>query len=257
MIYFKEFVRYRFLLNELVKKGIRLKYRRSYLGIIWSLIEPLLNTIVLVIVFGSLGRIKARDFPLYIVAGRLIYTFFKTGTTAASKSIRANAAMIKKVYVPKYLYPLSSVLFNFIIFLISLIVMFLIQVYCRVLPTVHIFQLIPALLLILMITIGVGFILCTLNVFFRDIEYLWNVVCTLLFYCSAVMYYPEKLIESNYGAILTLNPIYQIIDITRSAVLGYQMSAWSVCYSLAWGVGSILVGLVFFKINQDKFILHI
>ena len=257
MNYLKEFARYRFLLSELVKKGIRLKYRRSYLGIIWSLIEPLLNTIVLVIVFGSLGRIKARDFPLYIVAGRLVYTFFKNGTTAASKSVRANAAMIKKVYVPKYLYPLSSVLYNFVIFLISLIVMFIIQIYCRVIPTWHMVQLVPALFLVLMITTGVGFILCTLNVFFRYIEYLWNVVCTLLFYCSAVMYYPEKLIESNYGAILTLNPLYQIIDITRSAVLGYGMSTWSICYSMAWGVGSIAIGLVFFKMNQDKFILHI
>lgn len=257
MKYLKEFVRYRFLLNELIKKGIRLKYRRSYLGIIWSLIEPLLNTIVLVIVFGSLGRIKTQDFPLYIVAGRLVYSFFKTGTTSASKSIRSNAAMIKKVYVPKYLYPLSSVLYNFVIFLISLIVMFLIEIYCRVIPTWHMIQLVPALILILMITTGVGFILCTLNVFFRDIEYLWNVICTLLFYCSAVMYYPDKLIENNYGAILRYNPLYQVIDIARSAVLGYSMDAWSVGYSIAWGVGSIILGLVFFKMQQDKFILHI
>lgn len=255
--YFKGFWDYRFLLSELVKKGIRLKYRRSYLGIIWSLIEPLLNTIVLVIVFGSLGRIKDVDFPLYIVAGRLIFTFFKNSTSTASKSIRANAPMIKKVYVPKYLYPLSGVLYNYVIFLISLIVLFLVEAYCRVLPTWHMIQLIPALLFILLISIGVGFILCTLNVFFRDIEYLWNVICTLIFYCSAVMYYPKMLLESPYGWILKYNPIYQVIDIVRSAVMGYDMSAWSVQYCLIWSIGSIVLGLVFFKKKQDEFILHI
>ena len=121
--YVDNFMQYRFLLSELVKKGIKLKYRRSYLGMIWSMLEPLLTMIVLTIVFGTLYGNTDRTFPVYILTGRLLYSFFSQSTKAALKSIRQNSAMIKKVYVPKYLYPLSSVLFNYVIFLISLIVL--------------------------------------------------------------------------------------------------------------------------------------
>ena len=100
---------YQFLLSELVKKGIKLKYRRSYLGILWSMLEPLLSMVVLTIVFGTLYGNTDKTFPVYILSGRLLYSFYSSATKAALKSIRSNAAMIKKVYVPKYLYPLSEV----------------------------------------------------------------------------------------------------------------------------------------------------
>ena len=100
MRYIKDFIKYRFLLSELVKKGIKLKYRRSYLGIIWSLLEPLLTMIVLTIVFGTLFGNHTKEFPVYILTGRLLYTFFSTATKTSLSSIRKNSAMIKKVYVP-------------------------------------------------------------------------------------------------------------------------------------------------------------
>ena len=115
--YIENFKKYRFLLWELVKKGVKLKYRRSYLGLIWTLLEPLLTMIVLTIVFGTLYGNTDRTFPVYILTGRLLYSFFSQATKAALKSIRQNSAMIKKVYVPKYIYPLSSVLYNYVIFL--------------------------------------------------------------------------------------------------------------------------------------------
>ena len=146
--YVNTFMRYRFLLGELVKKGIKLKYRRSYLGIIWSLLEPLLTMIVLTIVFGTLFGNKDRTFPVYILTGRLLYTFYSSATKAALKSVRANSAMIKKVYVPKYLYPLSSVLFNYVIFLISLIVLVPVGAVLGVEPTLYMLQIPIALILV-------------------------------------------------------------------------------------------------------------
>ena len=107
--YIENFKKYRFLLWELVKKGVKLKYRRSYLGILWTLLEPLLTMIVLTIVFGSMFGNPDPTFPVYILTGRLLYSFFSSATSGAMKSIRGNAGMIKKVYVPKYIYPLSSV----------------------------------------------------------------------------------------------------------------------------------------------------
>lgn len=257
MNYIKSFFRYRFLLGELVKKGIRLKYRRSYLGIIWSLIEPILTTIVLVIVFGTLFGNKDPMFPLYIIIGRLVYSYFSTGTKAASKSIRTNAAMIKKVYVPKYLYPISSVLFNFIIFAISLVVVVLVDIYCKVVPTIHILMFIPGILLLLILTLGVGFILATLNVFFRDIEYLWNVVLMIIMYMCAIFYPAEKLLESDNAWILEINPLYHIITICRNAFMGVPLDVQGFIYTTVFCFASLLVGLLFFWKNQDKFILHI
>jgi ABC-2 type transport system permease protein len=248
---------YRFLLGELVKKGIRLKYRRSYLGVIWSLIEPILTTIVLVIVFGTLFNNKKPTFPLYIISGRLIYSAFSTSTKAAAKSIRKNSSMIKKVYVPKYLYPLSSVLFNYVIFLISLLVLVLVAVYCRTMPTLLIWQCLAAISLLLILTIGVGMILATMDVFFRDTEYLWNVVLMIIMYMCAIFYYPERLLNSGFAWVLNYNPLYCIINIFRGGVLGYMAPGWDYGYAVAFSILAMLVGLIVFKKKQDEFILHI
>ncbi len=257
MVYIKGFWKRRFLLYELVIKGIRLKYRRSYLGIIWSLIEPILTTIVLTIVFGTLFGNKNRDFPLYIITGRLMFSFFQEGTKNACKSIRANAGMIKKVYVPKYFYPLSGILFNFIIFAISLIVLFPTSIYTKTVPTHRIWHLIPAICYLLVFTIGMGMILATLNVFFRDIEYLWNVALLMIMYMSAIFYYPEKLLKSGWFWILKYNPMFCIIDLARSGILNYSVTWWNLLYPMIFGLVTLLIGIVFFRKKQDEFILHI
>lgn len=251
------FRRYGFLLSELVKKGIRLKYRRSYLGILWSLIEPILTTIVLVIVFGTLYGNKDPLFPIYVICGRLIYASFSDSTKEAGKSIRKNAAMIKKVYVPKYLYPLSEVVFRFIIFAISLLSLVAVAVYCQKPPTEYIWQIIPSLIALFIINLGVSLVLATVNVFFRDIEYIWNVLCMLIMYMCAIFYYPEKILQSHFGFVLKLNPIYGIIDMFRGAMMGYMASTWTFIYVGCFALVSLGLGALIFKCNQDKFILHI
>lgn len=255
----KTFWSRRYLLWELVKKGVKLKYRRSYLGIIWSLLEPLLTTIVLTIVFGTLFDNKSETYPLYIICGRLMYTFFSTGTKAASTSIRGNAAMIKKVYVPKYLYPMSSILFNFIIFLLSLIVVIPVAIYCNVKLTYRIFLVFIPLILVLLLTFGVGMILATISVFFRDIEYLWGVVLMLIMYAAAIFYYPERLLNSAHAWILKYNPVYCVIDVFRGCVLGESLTSklFSMEYAFAFSVVSIVIGTYAFYKKQNDFILHI
>ena len=255
--YIKGFFDYRFLLNELVKKGIRLKYRRSYLGIIWSLIEPILTTIILVIVFGTLFNNTRADFPLYIIIGRLLFTFFSGSTTKACRSIRANSGMIKKVYIPKYFFPLSDVLFNFVIFLLSLIVIIPVCLYVRVIPSIKIWHIIPALIYLLAFSTGVSLILSTLNVFFRDIEYLWNVAVLLIMYMSAIFYYPERIMNSGVAWILKYNPVFCIIDLFRSGFLENHATWWDLLYPMAASVVVLVIGLFVFKKAEDEFILHI
>ena len=248
---------YQFLLSELVKKGIKLKYRRSYLGILWSMLEPLLSMVVLTIVFGTLYGNTDKTFPVYILSGRLLYSFYSSATKAALKSIRSNAAMIKKVYVPKYLYPLSTVIYNYIIFLISLVVLAIVGVILGVKPTIYLLQAPVALLIILILSYGSGMFLATIGVFFRDIEYLWSVALMLIMYTCAIFYYPSKLLKSGWAWILKFNPLYCTIQIFRSAIFGELMYAPYVIYAAAFSVVITIIGLVCFKKKQDNFILYI
>lgn len=251
------FKRYRFLLKELVKKGIKLKYRRSYLGILWTLLEPLLTTCVLTLVFGTFFKKGDKSFPVYILTGRLLYTCFSTGTKNAMKSIRQHAGMIKKVYVPKYIYPLSGVLFNFVIFAISLIVLVGAMFVFKVKPTLWIFTAIIPLIMLFLLTFGAGMILSTMSVFFRDLEYLWDVALMLIMYTCAIFYDPDKLGANQW--IFKLNPLYAIIKDFRCAVYGENMfasPAW-VIMPAAISVLSVIVGVLMFKKHQDNFILHI
>ena len=187
------FRKYLYLLSQLVKKNIKLRYRRSYLGMLWTLIEPLLTMIVLSVVFGRmLGRISSDlafagvPFPIYVLTGRLLYSFFSSATNSAMRSIRSNGAMIKKVYVPKYIYPFSGILANFIIFLISLIVLVGVMVFFVANGSYHapmngymVLSVVP-LVNLFILAMGVGMILATLCVFFRDIEYLWSVMLMMI-----------------------------------------------------------------------------
>ena len=257
MRHLKTFWKRRELLWELVKRGIKLKYRKSYLGIIWSLLEPILSTIVLTIVFGTLLGRGGRDFPLYVLCGRLLYSFFASSTKSAARSSRMNAPMIKKVYIPKYLYPLSSIIFNYIITSISLLVLIPLCVYCRVYPRLHMFYAILPFAVLFVLTYGCGMILATISVFFRDMEYLWDVLLTLIMYSSAIMYYPEKLMKSGYYWILKYNPLFCVITNFRDAMMGQPMEWDYLLTALGIGIVLSLIGTYMFYKKQDEFILAI
>lgn len=253
--YIRNFMRYRFLLKELVKKDIKLKYRRSVLGLFWTLLEPFLTTCVLAFVFGTLKSKGDYAFPVYILTGRLMYTYFSNSTKSAMKSIRSNAAMIKKVYVPKYIYPLSAVISNFITFLLSLIVLVGAMLVLKVEPTLYLFGAVIPLVLLFIMAFGAGMILATIAVFFRDMEYLWGVALMLIMYCSAIFYAPETLGANEW--VLHLNPLYCLIENFRAAVYGIPFNMESLGYAAVVSVVSVMAGVGLFMKQQDKFILNI
>lgn len=255
--YIKNFTKYRFLLVELVKKGIKLKYRRSYLGIIWTLLEPLMTMMVLVLVFGTFFGNNDPTYPVYVLTGRLLYSFFSTATKTAMRSVRQNAPMIKKVYVPKYMYPLSTVIYEYVIFLISLIVLFAVALVLKVNPTIYLLQAIVPLVLIFVLVLGVGMILSTVAVFFRDMEYIWSVGLMLIMYTCAIFYKVEKIIGTGNGWVFKINPLYSIIAIFRNAVYGQPMELYHLCYATIFSFGALLVGVVLFIKKQDDFILYL
>lgn len=269
MKYLKNFYKYRYLLYEIVRKNIKLQYRNSVLGIFWTFLQPLLTTIVLVLIFGGIFGKKDEslvNYPIYLLCGRLLFEFYTQSTKRAMRSIRNSSSVIKKVYVPKYIYPLSNVIANFITFLISLLVLvcFIVYFYFFSAEPPHItpymlLAFVPILIL-LMLSIGVGLILCTLEVFFKDIEYLYEVFCTLLFYMTPIIYKLDTL-NINIKAVkmgLMANPLYSIIEMFRSCVLfGEMININHLLYSLAFSLTTVIIGLWMFYKKQDKFILHI
>jgi ABC-2 type transport system permease protein len=267
--FIENFRKYVYLLGELVKKNIKLRYRRSYLGMLWTLIEPLLTMIVLSVVFGGLLGRNSHDaafdgvpFPVYILTGRLLYSFFSSATNSAMKSIRSNSAMIKKVYVPKYIYPLSGILANFVIFLISLVVLLFVMIffvangsYEAPLNAYMLASVIP-LLNLFVLAVGVGMILATLCVFFRDVEYLWSVMLMLIMYCSAIFYFVDNM-GAGTQRMIKLNPLFGIIHNFRRAIFGQTLDQTLLLYTSVFAVVMLGVGMVVFYRKQDSFILHI
>ncbi len=269
MNYLKNFYKYRFLLKEIVRKNIKLQYRNSVLGMFWTFLQPLLTTLVLVAVFGGIfgaDRKGIINYPIYLLCGRLIYEFFTQSTKRAMRSIRNSASVIKKVYVPKYIYPISNVISNFITFAISLSVLACFIIYFYFFsdkpPVInsYIFLAPVPIIILLILCVGVGLILSTLEVFFRDVEYLYEVFCMLLFYITPIFYSVDQLNISNkiFKMALMANPLYSIIEMFRDCVLnGVMINPNHLMYSLGFSLVTLFIGFAVFYKKQDKFILHI
>lgn len=261
------FSKYKYLLKELVRKNIKLRYRNSVLGVLWTFLQPLLNMLVLVFIFGSLfGRDSAdvKDYPVYLLCGRLIFDFYSQATKQSMNSIVGNAGIIKKVYVPKYIYPLSNVLSSFVTFLISLTVLVVVMIVRKVgggdiQITPYIFLVVIPIAILLLLCMGIGYILSTLLVFFRDVGYLYDVFCTLLFYFTPIFYTPKQLGLQGFAlTVLRANPLYGIVNMFRDCVLFGQMLNWKqFLYTLIFSSVLMLIGYYAFKRTQNKFILHI
>lgn len=259
-MFFRDLKKYNFLLKELIIKDIKLKYRNSVLGILWTLLEPLLTMLILIIVFQEMFGRETVNYPVYVLSGRLLYGFYSSCSRRALKSIRANGSMIRKIYVPRYIYPLSCVFSGFITFLISLIILAIVALVQKVFPTVYLLGAILPLATLLILAIGTGLILSTLDVFFRDLEYLWGVFLTMLMYISAIFYEESRLLDAAAawkGWILKLNPLYGIIANFRNAIFGRPLELYYALYALGFSVVLLIAGMIVFYKKQDKFILYV
>ena len=266
------FKRYRNLLSELVAKNVKLKYRNSWLGIFWSFLEPLLNMIVLSVVFnGIFNRDNAEVicYPVYLFTGRMVFSFFRDSTKKAMMSFRANLSIIKKVYVPKYMYPVSGILSNFVTFSISLLCLACIMAFFKItgISNGHAIDLtwkvllfwIP-ILICLILSIGVGLILSIMQVYFRDIEYIFNVIMSLMFYTVPILYSLKTITTEWMVVLIKLNPLYSIIELFRQCVLygpNSILSWYMIAYSLAFSVLVLFIGILVFNWKSDDIVYHL
>lgn len=253
----KLFVRYRFLLFDLVSRDLKVKYRRSVLGYLWSFFNPLLMMLVITAVFQNIFRFDIPYYPVYYLTGSIIFGYISEATTSSMSSILNAGALIKKVYIPKYIFPFEKSIFAFVNMLFSLLA--LIVVILVVKMPLHITSLlffIPLIYAFIFAT-GVGLILSAFNVFFRDIGHLYSVWITAWMFFTPI-FYPVNILSDNIMAIMNWNPAYLFINYFREVVMVGNIP--DIKYNLmcfAYSALMLLVGLVVFKFKQDKFILYI
>lgn len=255
--YLQNFKKFQPLLQELVARDIKIKYRRSVLGVLWTLLNPLCMMIVLSVVFSNLFKFDVENFPLYLLSGQVVFTFFSDSTTSSMTAIINNASLIKKIYVPKYLFVLSRVFSSFINLMASFTALLLVMVATRAeLHWTVLFVPVPMLLLV-GFCLGIGLILSAITVKFRDIMHLYSVFVTALMYLTPVIY-PMSILPEWLYPIVRLNPITNILLMFRDVMLNNKgIDIVSLIVAIIEMLIVLLIGLRVFYKSQDEFILNI
>lgn len=245
------------LLKELVKRDLKIKYRRSILGFCWSILNPLLFMIVTTAVFSTIFKNSIKMFPLYFLAGNLIFNFYAESTAMAQFSIIGNASLIKKVKLPSQIFPISKVCFSFFNTSFSLIAIFLVMLYFKYLPPLSFLLLPIPILFVFVFSIGIGMLVAALAVYFRDTVHLYSVFLTVVSYFSAI-FYPETILPLEYRHYLLLNPVYAYIKYLRLIMLdGTIPSLEYTMLCLFYSILAVVLGIYYFNKTKKNFILYI
>lgn len=249
--------RYEFLIKQLVARDFKTKYKRSVLGYLWSFLNPLLTMTVQYIVFSTIFRSGISNFPVYLLSGIILFNFFTDAVGQGLTSIVGNASLITKVYVPKYIYPVTRVVSCSINMLISVIPLLIVTLLTGAKITPAVLLLPFALACLLLFCIGMSLLLSTTEVFFRDTQYLWGIVSLVWMYATP-LFYPENIIPAQFRFIQTLNPMYHYVRFVRTILINGcspEPKAYLLCAASA--LLMCVFGAIVFKKNQDKFILYV
>lgn len=248
--------KYRFLLQQMVARDFKVRYKRSVLGMFWSFLNPLLTMAVQYIVFSQVFR-SIDNFVLYLLSGTIVFNFFSEAVGQALTAIVGNASLIKKVYMPKYIYPVTKVLSSGINFLTSMIPLLIVVFITGESISLPYLMLPYAMICVLLFSIGWGMLMASLMVFFRDVQFLWNVFSMLWMYLTP-LFYPESILAERYAWILNVNPMCYYVKFFRNVVMDAtapEPELFAAC--LLFAVASVIIGGIVFKKTQDRFVLNI
>lgn len=246
-----------FTISSLVSKDFKLKYRRSALGVVWSVLNPLLMMVVLSAVFSTFFRFDIPNYPLYIILGNTLFALMSESTTGAMWSILDSSSLIKKVRIEKLIFPIEKVLFQLVNFCISLIAVAIVMIYFRIVPTASILMVPVLLVYVVLFSAGLGMALSALAVFFRDVCHLWGVIITAWTYATP-LFYPIVVLPDWMMPVMELNPMYHYVTYFRDLLLnGTVPGVGENLLCLGMAVITFAVGLLIFKKSEKKFILYV
>lgn len=256
-MFFKAVYKYRWLLEQLVVRDLNVKYKRSYLGYLWSLLNPLLMMIVISIIFSYIFRFDIENFPIYLICGQVVFNFFAESTSMAMQSISQSVGLINKVSLPKVIIPMSKVLSSFINLLLSLISVLIVIIVTKtkIYWTVVLFP-IPIIYLFF-ISLGVGLFMSVLATYFKDMLYLYTIFTQILMYLTPI-FYPIKAVPMQVQFLIKFNPLYHIVTYFRDVVLyGNIPSMRDNIICVVFVAFSMGIGMYVFKKGEKNFLLYI
>lgn len=257
MVKIAEEMKYFVFLKEVVKRDIKRKYYKSALGVVWTVLNPLLSMVVMTIVFSTLFKRNIDNYPIYLLCGQIMFGFINGAGRSGLSAMIGNAGYIRVVYVPKYIFVLSRVVEGFVDLLFSLIALFLVMIFTGAPITWNLLALPVLFVLAFMFALGWAFIFATYGTFLRDLHHLYGIFSTLWMWVSAI-FYPLSIIPSAYRFVFDLNPALQYISIMRSICHeGVMPTEKSLIIATCYSVLMLAMGISVFKANENKFLLYI
>lgn len=254
---FKQLKKHQFLFEELVKRDFKKKYKRTVLGMAWSVLSPLLTLLVMRLVFSQFFGRTMEHYTTYLFCGNLVFAFFNESASQGMTSLLDNSGIFTKVNVPKYMFLLSKNVQCLLNFGLTLCVFFVLCVLDHITFTWKFILLLVPICGLVLFNIGLGLILSALFVFFRDVQYLWSVFTTLLMYMSAIFYTVD-----SFGPVIQkvfmLNPVYVFISYFRKIVIyGTIPELWHHLIMLLDILVMVGIGCWMYKKNNHKFLYYV
>ena len=263
---FSNFKRYWFLMTQLISRDFKVKYKRSVLGVIWSLLYPILMMAVMAIVFSQMFKFKVEgiNYLVYLMTGLIMWSYFAEASNTAMTSVVDNFGLINKVYIPKYIFPVAKCIFvgiNFVLTLIPWLGIIILSHFGLGEYTCHFnlyYLVLPYIFICMFLfTIGVSLLISCMSVFLRDIWYIYGIILTMWNYLTPV-FYSVQILPEKLQKIMQFNPMFQFLNATRTIVVYEQMPSLATLGILAFiGGGMLLIGAIVFKKRQDKFIYYV
>lgn len=245
------------LIWALALKELRVRYKRSALGFLWALLNPLLMMAILTVVFSHIMQLSVKGYAVFLLSALLPWTFFSQSLSYSVESIVGNGALLQKVRVSKSVFPVAAVISNILNFLFSLVPMVVILLVLRFpLHWTWIYMPVP-LLALFCFTLGCGFFVAAANVFYRDVSHIIQIVLSGWFYLSPVMYSLEFL-PQHYRPLFRLNPMLYLLNEFRMAIYYGQLpSPQSIAVSLAIGFTCLYAGYIIFRRSENIFVYYV
>lgn len=250
-------IKYRELLRNLVARDLKVRYKRSVLGFAWVMLNPLLMMLVFYIVFSEIFKVTVENFIAYVLSGIILWFFFSQSTSVALRGFVGNANLIKKVYIPKAVFPLSIILSALVNFILSLIPLFAILLIANTPISPNIFLLPAGILLIFFFSFGIALILSTVTVFFKDIMYIYEVLLLAWMYMTPI-FYPASIIPERFSFIFLINPLYHFMQIFRASLyLETPALGEHFIYGASFSFLMLVIGWFVYYRYKDKIVYYL
>jgi homopolymeric O-antigen transport system permease protein len=254
---FSEILRYKELLRNLVSRDIKKRYKRSTLGFLWVMLDPLLMMLIFYVIFSRIFGGAVGNYTAYVMSGIIMWQLFAQGTKVSSMAFISNTNLINKLYLPKSIFPVAVVASSLTHFIFSLVPLFAIIIFSGTHPSYYIALLPITIALIFIFSVGVSLAISTLTVFFHDVSYIYDVLLMGWMYVSAI-FYPVSIVPQKLQILMSLNPIYHYISLFRACIYDSTTPvAEHIVLGAAFAILAFGGGWTIYYKNKDRIVFYL